>query len=96
MRTIDSVIETINNQNFVKKQKRYTNKLAGSLACIAHIPEGKQLVCIIGNGNENDNIEALTIWIDKELKNCTLDQCSHLDYLYARLLQNLGDHDLIG
>ena len=94
MRTIDTVIETINNQNYEKQKKRYTINLAESLSCIARIPEGKQLVCIIGKGTERNNIEALTTWIDKELKNCTLDQRSHLDYLYARFLQIFGDYAL--
>ena len=96
MRTIDNIIETINNQNHSKQQKRYTKNLAESLSCIAHIPEGKQLVCIVGKGSELNNIEALTTWIDMELKNCTLDKSSHLDYLYARLLQVFGDHNIMG
>ncbi len=95
MRTIDSIIETINEQNHTKQKKRYTRNLAESLSCITRVPEGMQLVCIIGEGNERSNIEALTTWIDKELKNCTLDQCSHLDYLYARLMQKLGVQELI-
>jgi len=95
MRTIDNVIETINKQTRSNKKKRYTRNLAESLSLIAHIPEGKQLVCIIGAGNECNNIEALATWIDKELKNCTLDQCSHLDYLFARFLQVFDEHNLI-
>jgi len=94
MRTIDSIIETINEQNHTKQNKCYARNLAESLSYIARIPEGKQLVCIVGKGNERNNMEALATWIDKELKNCSLEQCSHLDYLYARFLQLFGEHEL--
>ena len=95
MRTIDNVIETINKQTRSNQKKRYTRNLAESLSLIARIPEGKQLVCIFGKGDESNNIEALSTWINNELKICTLDQCSHLDYLYARFLQVFDEHNLI-
>lgn len=91
MKTIDSVIETINNQTISNQKKRHTKNLAESLCLIAHIPEGKQLVCIIGKGNERNNLEAVVSWIEQELKSCTLDTGNHLDYLYARFLQEFSD-----
>lgn len=95
MRTIDNVIETINKQTRSNQKKRYTRNLAESLSLIARIPDGKQLVCILGKGDESNNLEALSTWINNELKICTLDQCSHLDYLYARFLQVFDEHNLI-
>jgi len=95
MRTIDNVIETINKQTRSNQKKRYTRNLAESLSLITRIPDGKQLVCILGKGDESNNLEALSTWINNELKICTLDQCSHLDYLYARFLQVFDEHNLI-
>lgn len=95
MRTIETVINSINKQTHERKEKRYIHNLAEALFCIARIPEGRQLACILGTGDERSNKEALTTWIEKELKHCSLDKPSHLDYLYARLLQTFGEHNMI-
>ncbi len=95
MRTLETVIDSINKQTHERKETRYIHNLAEALSCIARIPEGRQLACILGTGYERSNKEALTTWIKKELKHCSLDKPSHLDYLYARLLQTFGDHNLV-
>jgi hypothetical protein len=72
--------------------RRRTRNLAESLAYLAEVSEGRQLVALIGNGDEFSNIEALQTWVAFELKNCNLSEESELDYLYARLFMVLGDY----
>jgi len=72
--------------------KRRIRNLAESLAHLAEVSEGRQLVALIGNGDEFSNIEALQTWVALELKHCGLCEENELDYLYARLFMVLGDY----
>mgnify|MGYP000123582547 CR=1 FL=1 len=74
--------------------KRRIRNLAVSLAHLANVSEGRQLVALIGNGDEHSNIEALQTWVTFELKHCELSEENKLDYLYARLFMVLSDYTL--
>lgn len=74
---------------FERREKRRIRNFAETLSHIGQVPEGQQLVELIGDGHERDNTEALCTWVRKELKRCTLDEPNQLDYLYARLLQTI-------
>lgn len=82
----------VKNIEVNKHAKRKITNLADSLALLGRIPEGSQLVAIIGKGSERSNIEALRTWVGKELKQCGLCEENELDYLYARLLMILGEY----
>ena len=47
---------------------------------------GNSLTCLIGNGNEKDNQEALETWVRKELRKFPDDIGDPIDYLYARFI----------
>ena len=79
-------------QEIKRLVKRRTRNLAESLAHLIEVSEGRQLVSLIGRGDEYSNIEALQTWVELELKHCGLCQENELDYLYARLFMVLGDY----
>ena len=79
----------IAENTFERREKRRIRNFAETLSHLGQVPEGSQLVALIGHGEERDNTEALCTWVEKELKRCTLDEPNQLDYLYARLLQTI-------
>ena len=86
---LERVVEREEVNRFIRRKVR---NLAEALACISEIPEGRQIVSIVGNGDERSNVEALQTWVAFELKHCGLCESNELDYLYARLLMVLGDY----
>lgn len=90
--TKQELIDYMQEQQQSRQEYRHYSNLAESLATIAHIPAGKHLVAILGEGSEATNIEALTIWIytkRSQLQTLEGTGIDPLDYLYAELLRIL-------
>ena len=65
MNTLTQLFED-NTINMEKLDSESIGKLAASLSMAARVPEGTELVSVIGFGNENDNHEAVHSWISKQ------------------------------
>jgi len=53
-----------NRENEILRKRIFRN-LASCLAGLLNInPEGNNLICILGNGQEYSNLEALTNWVE--------------------------------
>lgn len=48
-------------------RKSFATRLASALAFSMQIPDGNHLVCVLGDGDENSNLTALTHWVENEL-----------------------------
>lgn len=69
-------------------RQKMIRRLAKSL-CVAHrIPEGDELVIVLGEGNESNNLKAVETWVDKSLLN--IDEPTVREVL-NHLLHRLGD-----
>jgi acylphosphatase len=64
------------------------NQIAKALNLLANLPDGDGYVQIIGNGDENSNLEALCYWVinQKDLLNT-----EHTSFLVEQLLMRLLD-----
>lgn len=48
--------------------RKAARSLAAHLAFVHNIQDGCALVCILGNGLERDNFEALTHWVEEQIR----------------------------
>ena len=47
--------------------RKAARPLAAHLAFVHRIPQGRELVCILGAGNEHDNYDALNQWVLEQI-----------------------------
>jgi len=59
------------SQLFSISRKSFASRLAGALAFSMQIPDGTHLVAVLGEGDENSNLAALTNWVENQL--CLMD-----------------------
>ncbi|MBZ2170260.1 hypothetical protein [Marinobacter sp. F4216] len=55
------------SHTFSISRKAFAHRLAGALAFSLCIPEGNNLVYLLGDGDESSNLVALTHWVENEL-----------------------------
>jgi len=55
------------SQTFATSRKAFATRLASALAFSMQIPEGSQLICLLGDGDESSNLVALTHWVENEM-----------------------------
>ena len=48
-------------------ERRQTRRLAQALQVAFRIPAGRDLVGVLGRGEERDNLEALIVWVEQRL-----------------------------
>lgn len=74
------------------QQLRSRNRrFAEALTVLAHIPRHEaRLVAILGMPEDRTNLDAMTRWVERNLRGIHEADFDPLDYLYARLEQILG------
>ena len=65
---------------------RKAQQIANSINMVAQLPDGDALVHILGDGNENSNIEALSHWVQMQVD---LFSISQADYMLEQLVHRL-------
>lgn len=48
-------------------ERRQSRRLARALQVAFRISEGRDLIGVVGHGNEHDNLEALVTWVEQRL-----------------------------
>ena len=48
-------------------ERRQTQRIARALQVVFRIPQGSELVAVLGTGLEHDNLEALVHWVERRL-----------------------------
>ncbi len=69
-------------------RQRMTRRLAKSLCAAHRIPEGDELVMVLGEGSEANNLKAVETWVERSLVN--MDESTARDVL-NHLLRRLTD-----
>lgn len=77
-----------------KTDNRFIKNITATLFKSLKIPMDNSLTCLIGNGNEKDNQEALETWVRKELRKFPDDIGDPIDYLYARFCCELANYSV--
>ncbi len=71
-------------------RRSVATRLAGALAVTMQIPDGTELICLLGHGDESTNIAALANWVENELSQIDCEGLRDpLTYLIARLEREL-------
>lgn len=71
--------------------EKYLNRLSKALTVITLLPSGNDWVCIIGNGDEENNGEALKSWVSRQLDHLIdHNAAQHIDIL-LRKFQDLAN-----
>ena len=65
-----------------------TKRIANSINLIAHLPEGDSLVYLLGTGDESNNLDALTSWVDQQSDLLTIEQPHFMIEQLTHRLQN--------
>ena len=89
---INKITNTIESMTKDSDKKRKIRNLASSLQSIANIDNSNSLVCIVGNGDERNNHEALQTWISRTFHLVDENYCDPLDYYYASLFSELDKY----
>lgn len=65
---------------------RKAQQIANSINMVAQLPDGDALVHILGDGDENSNIEALSHWIQMQVDILSIEKA---DYMLEQLVHRL-------
>jgi hypothetical protein len=61
-----------------RERRRVIARLVSALESAFNIPQGDQLVLVLGNGHENNNREALRTWVNRQLQRQQLESAASL------------------
>ena len=93
MNNVNKIINAIESMKEESDQKKKIRNLASSLQLLANIDNSNSLVCILGNGDERNNNEALQTWISRTFHLVDENYCDPLDYYYASLFSELDGYN---
>lgn len=65
---------------------RKAQQIANSINMVAQLPDGDALVHILGDGDENSNIEALSHWVQMQIDLLSIEKA---DYMLEKLVHRL-------
>ena len=71
-----------------QREHQYLKHLTSALSHYLENPQGGELICVLGSGNENSNSQALATWVvyqRDEIFEQRLNGRSPVDYLIDRL-----------
>lgn len=87
--------DVITNQNVPILNQKKIRDMASGLRYVLGIPEGKELIYILGQGQEDNNAEAIESWIAEQLMQYPQTDTSGLfERLRTKLSRTLGLEDL--
>ncbi|MDP3535121.1 MAG: hypothetical protein Q8S08_07000 [Halomonas sp.] len=69
----DNIEDTLHVMAALQSQQRLERRLAESLAAATSLAPGCALVMWLGDGQERTNLDALTTWVGRTLKQLGLD-----------------------
>lgn len=82
----------MNEATTIEINTRLIERLAEALIFAFHVPDGIQLVAVLGTGTEKDNCEAMKVWVKRNLNELDdLTGQSILHHLQSRLSNCLDD-----
>ena len=71
----------------------YIKRLAGSISVITFLPSGTHWICILGNGDEKNNEEALHTWVTKHISEfIDYPSSQHIDLFLHKFQEILRDY----
>lgn len=87
-----NVIESIEQVAREKHYSRIMNRLTDALVVSFGIPEGQELIAVLGHGHESNNREAVRSWVALALQNPDLPMAvAAMPHLVRRLENTFSD-----